>query len=637
MELFWRLQPNLNTIHSMSDHKLSNQSFKVGNLVVYKQTAAYIVETSSKRITINLSSGEEIRVRPKDIMLLHPGPIDSLSKIEEQIIDSSDLLAAWELLAGNETNLRDLVELAYGSFTPGGAWSVWKMVADGLYFDGDPDHISVHTSELVQQEKTRRAAREEEQRQWDEFVSRIAVGEIVDEDSHYLRDVEALAIGEQDQSQVLQALGREQTPENAHDLLLQIGYWMPSINPYPDRAGIKTVSAQGFIPPLGTESRVDLTHLQALAIDDEGNVDPDDAISWDNGRIWVHIADVAALVMAGDLLDLEARDRGANLYLPEKTVSMLPVEITQQLGLGLSERSAALSFGIDLNADGSIETVEIVPSWVKVTRWTYDEAEERLFEPMPANLLEVAGKYAKRRMERGAVELNLPEVRVKIQDGKVNITPFISLRSRELVREAMLMAGEAVAIYAQAHNIPIPYTTQEPPTAPLPEGNTMAEMFATRKLLKPGRQSIAPGLHSGLGMEKYAQVTSPLRRYLDLVIHQQLRAHFQGQTILTEKEITKRIGATAAIQRDLRNTERSSRRHWTYVYLMQNPDWQGQGIIVEQHGRRFTIILPDLDLETDLYLPGDHQLNETILLKLQEVNLAYLTSRFTPITSLRNP
>jgi exoribonuclease-2 len=158
-------------------------------------------------------------------------------------------------------------------------------------------------------------------------------------------------------------------------------------------------------------------------------------------------------------------------------------------------------------------------------------------------------------------------------------------------------------------------------------------MFATRKLLKPSRQSITPGLHSGLGMENYAQITSPLRRYLDLVIHQQLRAHLQGQTLLTEQEIIERIGAIAATQSDLRQAERFSRRHWTHVFLMQNPDWQGEGIIVEQHGRRYATILPDLDLETDPYLPGDHQPNDHLQLQLKEINLAYLNSSFTTNTS----
>ena len=161
----------------------------------------------------------------------------------------------------------------------------------------------------------------------------------------------------------------------------------------------------------------------------------------------------------------------------------------------------------------------------------------------------------------------------------------------------------------------------------------MAEMFATRKLLKPGRQSISPGIHSGLGMAQYAQVTSPLRRYLDLVIHQQLRAHLRDQTLLTEQEIIERIGATDSIQRDLRRTERLSRRHWTHVYLLQHPDWLGEGVIVEKHGRRYVTILPALDLDTDLYLTGEQQLDDSLTLEVQDVNLAYLSNRFIKVTS----
>lgn len=628
-ELFsCHLHPKQTTIQVMPESLLNNNS-----LVLYKQRAARIIDTGSKRIMIELMDGEQLRVRPKDVILLHPGPISDLSGLSVHPDDRGDLLAAWELLAGNKTNLQELVELAYGVFTPAAAWSVWKMVADGMYFSGNPDLISVFSAEQVHQEKARREAREQEQRKWDEFVGRIAGGKKSDGDSLYLRDVEALALGEQSQSQVLRALGREQTPENAHDLLLQVGYWETSVNPYPSRAGVKTTSAQGVVSPLADEPRRDLTHLLALAIDDEGNEDPDDALSWDNGRIWVHIADVASLVTPDSPLDLEARKRGANLYLPEETVSMLPAEVTRRLGLGLEDRSPALSFGIDLTPDGLIYNIELVPSWVNVTRWTYEGAEERLAEPVPAKLLEIARIYERRRREAGAIEINLPEVRLKVRNGDIVINPILPLQSRDIVREAMLMTGEAVAIFAQTHEIAIPYTTQVPPSAQLPEGNSTAEMFAARKLLKPSRQSITPGSHSGLGMAQYAQVTSPLRRYLDLVIHQQLRAFLQNQTLLTQQEIIERIGATASIQRDLRRTERLSRRHWTLVYLLKHSEWQGEGVIVEKHGRRYKAILPDLDLDSDLYLAGENALNSRVLLNIQDVNLAYLNTRFTKIAS----
>lgn len=632
-ELFsWRHMDKLSTIQAMSAPTLDKNS-----LVLYKLEAARVKETDQKRITIALMDGDLVRVRPKDVVLLHPGPIGDLSTLNTHAADTGDLMTAWELLAGSETNLRELVDLAFGEFTPANTWAVWKAVADGLYFKGDPDHISVITAEDVRKEKARRDERAEEQRQWDAFVNRVTAGERIDSDSQYLSEVERLALGQQPQSQVLRALGREQTPQNAHDLLLKIGYWDISVNPYPARANLKSDSAQGFVPALAEESRRDLTQLLSLAIDDEGNQDPDDAISWDDGRLWVHIADVAALIEPNAPQDLEARDRGANLYLPEKTVSMLPEDATTRLGLGLDSISPALSFGIDLAADGQIQNIEIAPSWVSVTRWTYEEAEERLTEDIPSKLLEIAGIYEERRREAGAIEISLPEVRVKVQDGEVTVKPFSRLRSRDLVREAMLMAGEAVAVFAQEHDIAIPYTIQDPPAGELPEGNTMSSMFGSRKFLKPSRQTVAPGSHSGLGMVQYAQVTSPLRRYLDLVIHQQIRAYLQGQPLLTQREILDRIGTTDSIKRDLRSTERLSRRHWTLVYLLQNPDWQGEGVIVERHGRRHVTIMPDLDMETDLYLPTEHDLDSRLQVEIQEINLANLESRFRKVASPKNP
>lgn len=616
----------------MSDAKPQRNS-----LVLYKQGAARIVESGAKRITIELRDGQQLRVRPKDVLLLHPGPVDDLMQLAVQRENSADLLTAWELLAGSETSLPELAELAYGEYTPVAAWSVWEAVADGLYFSGEPQHITVYTREEVQQERAKREAREAERRQWDEFLQRITDRKTVRDDHLYLRDVEALALGEQSQSRVLNSLGKDETPESAHDLLLQVGYWDISRNPYPSRAKIISTSATGPAPPLSDEARRDLTHLQALAIDDEGNEDPDDAISWDNGRVWVHIADVAALIDPDSTLDRTARDRAANLYLPEETILMLPQDVTKRLGLGLEEKSPALSFGIDLSPDGQIEDLEIVSSWIKATRWTYEEAENRITEPILSNLLEIAQRYEHRRREAGAIDINLPEVRIRVENGDVIIKPILPLQSRSLVREAMLMAGEAAAMFAQENEFAIPYTTQEPPAGPIPEGETMSAMFATRKLLKPGRQSVMPGVHSGLGMAQYAQATSPLRRYLDLVVHQQLRAHLQGRTPLSEQAILERIGAVDLIQRDVRRAERLSRQHWTLVYLLKNPDWQGEGIIVEKHGRRLVAVLPDLDLETDLYLPGDHALDSSVLLEIQDISLPYLTTRFTSLTAPQNP
>ena len=93
---------------------------------------------------------------------------------------------------------------------------------------------------------------------------------------------------------------------------------------------------------------MDLTHLPAFAIDNAWTTDPDDALSLEGpNRLWVHVADVAALVLPDSPADLEARNRAASLYLPEMTVPMLPAEASERLALGIGDVSPALSFGTE--------------------------------------------------------------------------------------------------------------------------------------------------------------------------------------------------------------------------------------------------------------------------------------------------
>jgi exoribonuclease-2 len=600
----------------------------LNSLVVYKLKAAHVIETNKKKLTIRLADGEQVSVRPKDILLLHPGPVKSLHDLAETAVLPEELLTAWELLGGEEITLPDLCELAFAEYSPRTAWTTWQAVADGLYFQGTPTAVLSSSKEQVAETIAARARKEEEQRAWEEFLSRLDTRQFEQADEPYLQDVVAVALGRQEKSQVLRALDGPETPASAHNLLLETGYWDESVDPYPERAGLITTSATAVLPSLPDEARRDLTHLLALAIDDRDNIDPDDALSWEDGRLWVHVADAAALVEPDSPADLEARARGANLYVPEGTVTMLPGIATEQLGLGLTDISPALSFGLDLGPEGLINDIEIVPSWVRVTRWSYEEAERRLDEPLPGALLAAADAYQKRRLAQGSIEIDLPEIKVSVQDGQVVLTPLPALRSRDLVREAMLMTGEAIARFALAHDIPLPFTVQEEPRDELPEGEALSVMFARRRFMSPSHQSTAAGPHAGLGMPLYAQATSPLRRYLDLVVHQQLRAFLAGTAVLDEQAILTRIGSVDDLVRSTRGVERLARRHWTLVFLLQNPDWEGDGVVLETRGRRHIVLLPELDMETDLYLRAEQPLDTWLRVRTQNVNLPYLESKF---------
>ncbi|MCB8922120.1 MAG: RNB domain-containing ribonuclease [Ardenticatenaceae bacterium] len=586
-------------------------------LVLYKNDPARITKVG-KKIEIETANGR-FSVRPKDITLLHPGPLTNLTQLAMPDMAEDDVQMAWELLSGGTTTLAELTELIYEAFTPQTAWAAWQLVADGLYFSGTPDEILAHMAMRVLAEEETRAAKAAEQEAWEAFLARMQKGEYTEEDAPYLNEIANFARGQQERSKVLRALGEKEEPEHAHALLLKLGYWDAWVNPYPARLGAPTTDPDVPLPALLDEERRDLTHLPAFAIDDEGNQDPDDALSWDDGVLWVHIADVAALIPPDSAADLEARGRGANLYLPEGTVYMLPPAATAQLALGLSDVSPAFSFALSLTPEGGVTLVEAVPSWVRATRLTYAEAEEQLTEEPFAALLAASQAYTAQRIANGAVEIDLPEVRVKVVDGVVEIRPLPNLHSRELVRDAMLMTGEAVARFALQNQIPLPFTVQDPPLPAdnLPDG--LAGEFARRKLMQRSQQSSIPGAHAGLGLPLYVQCTSPLRRYLDLVAHQQLRAFLRGEAVLDEQALMARVGAADAVSGSVRAAERLSIAHWTMVYLQQHSEWVGEGVVVEQKGKRSVVLIPAL--AWDGRVSGERPLNSAVSLQLTGVNL----------------
>jgi exoribonuclease-2 len=604
---------------------MGQMTLREGSLVLYKNRPARVARVGGK-IEIELEGGETLKVRPKDVTGLHPGPMDSLSELEPQ---AGEVKTAWELLAGGTTSLTDLAELAFGVYTAATAWAAWELVADGLYFQGTPQEVVARTPEEVAQERETREARAAEREAWEGFLERARAGRVGPEDTTFLQDVEALALGHRDESRVLREMGRAVIPENAHALLLELGYWDRTLDPYPTRLRLNTTLPEATLPGLPEEERLDLTHLPALAIDDEGNQDPDDALSLEDDRLWVHVADVAALVGPESEADLEARARGANLYLPEGTVPMLPPKATQVLGLGLNEVSPALSFGLHVTSEGEVLEVEVVPSWVRVTRLSYAEAETRLEEEPFKSLYRLAQTFEARRYENGAVSIELPEVKIWVEDGRVMIRPLPALRSRAMVTEAMLMAGEVVAHFALEREIPFPFSTQDPPAEGAPERpSSLSGMFALRKMLRRSQMTSVPAPHSGLGLEIYAQVTSPLRRYLDLVAHQQLRAFLRRDDLLGAPEVLERIGAAEAVTNGVRQAERLARRHWTLVYLLQHPDWRGEGILVEKYGARGTVLIPELDLEPRVHLREELPLDSVVPLTLSGVDLPELEAFF---------
>ena len=601
---------------------MAQQAIQKGSLVLYKIRPAVVTEIAEK-ITITLEDNKAKRVRDKDITLLHPGPVSTLSDLQ---VDTVSLEEAWELLEGESCSLADLAELLFDNFTPHTAWSTWQNVVDGVHFDGKPDNIMPRSQQQIAEDLEKIRRKQQEEAETRQFYDHVARAELDENDRKKLSEVEMLALGKTDKSNILRTLDIKQSRESAHQFLVKCGYWEVNYNPYPKRADIDLDQPEIPVDNLQDEQRLDLTGLAAYAIDDAESNDPDDAISFDGEYFWVHVADVSAMVGHDTELDLEARRRAANLYLPEGLVHMLPEQLTHQLGLGLQEESPALSIGFQVSETAEITDIKISPSQIRAQRLSYSEADT-LLESEFAAIRQVCELFRQKRLANNAAEIELPEASVRVKQDEIVICPLDKGGSRQMVTDAMLMAGRAVAQFCLENDIPVPFATQPEPEE-IQQPQKTSEMFAYRRQFKASKTSLQPEKHFGLGLEAYTRATSPLRRYLDLVVHQQLRAFLSGEAVLSMEQLSEKIVSVDQQSALIRRTERQSNLHWKLVYLQQNPQWQGKAIVVDIEERKSTIVIPELAMEAKIRTRDSFKLDDTIRVQINSVDLPEQTAFF---------
>ena len=247
-------------------------NFAKHSLVLYKQAPALVLELGAK-ISIQLENGKTIKVREKDIQLLHVGPLKSFSQLHAE--PEGNVEDAWELLQGEAAALSDLADLIYGETTLAAVWHAWCVLNEDTYFRGSIDEVVARTAPDVKAIFAKRNEKEQEATRWNDYLQRVRDNKILPEDIAQLSDVERIAYGKASVSRTLKALDLEAVPEQAHRLLLKLGLWTEMVNPYPSRFGCATTEPDLEVPPLADEPREDLMALETFAIDDDNCSDPD--------------------------------------------------------------------------------------------------------------------------------------------------------------------------------------------------------------------------------------------------------------------------------------------------------------------------------------------------------------------------
>ena len=320
--------------------------------------------------------------------------------------------------------------------------------------------------------------------------------------------------------------------------------------------------------------RKDRTDLPVVTIDPADAKDHDDALSLRplrNGRweVGIHIADVSHFVREGGPVDTEALSRGTSVYLVDRTVPMLPESLSADVcSLRPHEDRLAVSLFLDMDTSGQVHRCRYERTRIRSRhRLAYEQVQEVLdgraslgddVDRMLRTLDDIARGVRRRRLKRGALDLDLPEAKVILDtDGvPVDIRRRHRLEAHRLIEDFMILANERVARDLEAREADTLFRVHEPP--PVEKVDELRELLARFGHTLPQRRTVRPrdlqkvldavrgrpeedlitGAllrslsrarydprnlgHFGLASRAYLHFTSPIRRYPDLVVHRQV-------------------------------------------------------------------------------------------------------------------
>lgn len=572
-----------------------------GSIVEYldqgRFRAGMVVREQDRHLALLDASGRE-KLVARDLVLIRypdrrPDPsavaeaIGELESERAELASELDLDLLWEVVheQGRSFTSDELAELFFGRRSPvASSVMLEALLNDRLYFVRRHMDFSARTPEQVERLKLQA---EKVRMRSDEFRDlHKAVRQVLQGDSAVETKAAATIVGRlkpyienpftrsRDLTAMLEQAAPEVEPvEAAFEILDRLGE-VPSLPRFvtiagikPDFSGESAAEAERVSPPERPLSDGGF----AVTIDDEDTIEVDDALSCEmleGGilRVRVHIALVADFVAKGGALDREAAGRATTVYLPEMTVRMLPDAIScRAASLIAGENRPVMTTDVKLSPEGEVIDASIYPAQIQIgERVDYDRADAILADENKrgqaaemVRLLSEAGlRLRERRRRAGALLIQRRESKVKVRDGEIEIRMLdTGSPSRVMVGEFMVLSNYVAARYAADNRIPIIYRVQ-----PRSAGDFPGQ--------RP-RLSLYPEYHAGIGLDYYAQFSSPIRRYADLVLQRQMLAALSspGSSAYSQEELLAVLAGAENAEGEGRELERRAKRYWTLRYL----------------------------------------------------------------------
>ncbi len=623
-----------------------------GKIIEYidqrKIVLSVCVKDRENKLQLLTISNHEVSISPKRALLISSTTLDTsisrgeilkglkaIEQIRTDYMKKISVQELWELTyeENKAFTYKYLAQLSFGSIINDDHISalVRALFADGVYFKiKDGSFIPNRQDKVEQIIKARESAglRERELVQGVTLLKEVINNRYPEETPLKDRVIELLiqlALYGNDAPDY--KLGKEmfsragiKNIDNARRILVNLNIWDEDENLDLHRFKIRS----NFSEPVLEEADMvmkkeiesaeweDLTDLSVFTIDGPHTMDFDDALSFEpfgeGYRLGVHVTDLTPFIKIDGHLDREASIRASSIYLPANQIPMLPLSLSHNaLSLVKGFKRFAISLFAYFDRDLNLKNFDFMPTIVQVKKQlTYDQVNKiYIKKPVFSSLYQLCQALRHDRIEKGAMLIPLPEIHFEF-DNKSNVYPILTEQntpSKIIVSECMILYNWLTAKFASEKGLPILYRSQEPPQERLPfeELEYIYYVFQQRRKLRPLFIDTIPHPHNGLGVDIYTNATSPLRRYMDMLIQRQIHSALFHQTPPYEDARLKELNMVVQqALKDIDVIKRNQVRYWIFKYLARHINDSFNAIVFQKLRYKYLIILTDFLYVADL-------------------------------------
>jgi len=379
----------------------------------------------------------------------------------------------------------------------------------------------------------------------------------------------------------------------------------------------------------------DLTNLKTFIIDSDDPHEVDDAISLEitkgnKQKIWVHISNPCRLFPSESTIDINAQKKCCSLYLTDQYVPMLPKNIIDEANLAQNKVSKTISASIELDDKGSVINYEIIEAIIKPNyQLTYEDANE-IFEIEPKeeiDLIQIKKLLMKSisfRKNNGAIIFESPTSKLKLEEGNIILTRIDKTIAHLIVAEAMILMGYVTSLYLFNKNLVAAYRSQKINCNPKEilhrYKDSEIKYILLRQYMGKSYLTTKANSHECLGLDMYVQCTSPLRRYLDLIIQRQVYNKIKNLDEINSDTFTKVIDKTRIKQIEINNIYKNDKLKYLSLFFIKENKHNYKIIFVKWINQKRNIALvyfPEylLEILITLYVSIDIYSNKVYKVK----------------------